>query len=380
LSVSHHHAFDKLFVMLAHSRTIFPGGFFADGWGDMNIASSLGSDLANLKQDAIDTSSVKFELSDPASYDGVTVQHGSFESPLSARLPTESKRAYFQIVMPEDQTFPSKALPMAVVLPATGEHGFARQRTCLCMPLAKNFGIGSIILEGPFYGRRRPANMRGSKLRAVSDLPTLGLATIAEARVLLEWLKETEHGPLAICGGSMGGLHSMMTASVVPYPLGAVSWVGPPSAAPIFSRGLLGTSVNWPKLGEAEVLSRLLQTLPAQVIPAGLEVEALVARMSDISQAEREELARVLLEGYMSVTSILEFSPPVRPDACIFTVAESDLYMDLHVGWAEYWHELLHKWEGATVTDIPGGHVTASVFEYEKYQAAVAKAIDTVRQ
>jgi hypothetical protein len=31
LSVSHHHAFDKLFVMLAHSRTIFPGGFFADG-------------------------------------------------------------------------------------------------------------------------------------------------------------------------------------------------------------------------------------------------------------------------------------------------------------------------------------------------------------
>jgi hypothetical protein len=123
-----------------------------------------------------------------------------------------------------------------------------------------------------------------------------------------------------------------------------------------------------------------VQTLPTQAIPAGLDVEGLVAQVRDGNQAEREELARVLLEGYMSVTSILAFSPPVRPDACIFTVAQSDLYMDIHVGWAEYWHELLHKWEGATVTDISGGHVTASVFEYKKYQAAVARAIDTVRR
>lgn len=32
------------------------------------------------------------------------------------------------------------------------------------MPLAEQ-GVASLILEGPFYGQRRPANQIGSKLR-----------------------------------------------------------------------------------------------------------------------------------------------------------------------------------------------------------------------
>jgi hypothetical protein len=38
-----------------------------------------------------------------------------------------------------------------------------------------------MVHESPFYGSRRPVDQRGSKLRHVSDLLTLGWATIIES-------------------------------------------------------------------------------------------------------------------------------------------------------------------------------------------------------
>jgi hypothetical protein len=35
-------------------------------------------------------------------------------------------------------------------------------------------GVGQLVLESPYYGARRPAAQRGSKLCAVSDLLALG--------------------------------------------------------------------------------------------------------------------------------------------------------------------------------------------------------------
>lgn len=43
------------------------------------------------------------------------------------------------------------------------------------------------MLESPYYGARRPAGQRGSKLRFVSDLLALGRATIEESLFLLHW-------------------------------------------------------------------------------------------------------------------------------------------------------------------------------------------------
>ena len=39
-----------------------------------------------------------------------------------------------------------------------------------------------------------------------------------------------------ITGASMGGLHSAMTASLTPFPVGMVSWLGPPSAVNVFTK------------------------------------------------------------------------------------------------------------------------------------------------
>jgi pimeloyl-ACP methyl ester carboxylesterase len=297
------------------------------GWGDLKLASELPGIIAAMPQETFDSATIDLHLQDTISYDGVSIQQGSFESPLSSVLPTESKQAHFEVVLPHLEKGDSPP-PMVVVLPSTGEHGFSRQRTCLSIPLAKNHSIGSIILEGPFYGQRRPGSQRGSKLRTVADLINLSRATISESRVLLDWLQRGDFGPLALCGASMGGLHAMMTASVVPIPVGSVSWIGPPGPGPVFTHGLMSSSVNWENLSNADDLSVLLQTLPAHSLPGGLDMELATHQAAHGSSTEREALARILLSSYFSLSTILHFQPPMRPDACMFTVAESDMYMD----------------------------------------------------
>lgn len=97
-------------------------------------------------------------------------------------------------------------------------------------------------------------------LRRVSDLPLLGRTTIEEAVALLNWMTDADlfrtfvlagmyllrlsfplivcpsNGPFHCTGNSMGGLHSAMTACLYPEEVGVVSWLGPPSAASVFTR------------------------------------------------------------------------------------------------------------------------------------------------
>ncbi|KAG6618486.1 uncharacterized protein IUM83_01077 [Phytophthora cinnamomi] len=80
---------------------------------------------------------------------------------------------------------PKRERPLAVLLPGTGEHGFLHRRTSIAITLVKQ-GVATLILEGPFYGKRKPPQQKGSKLRRVIGLPILGQATIEEAKPLLE--------------------------------------------------------------------------------------------------------------------------------------------------------------------------------------------------
>eukprot|EP01029_Cantina_marsupialis_P016746 TRINITY_DN3746_c1_g1_i2.p1 TRINITY_DN3746_c1_g1~~TRINITY_DN3746_c1_g1_i2.p1 ORF type:complete len:669 (+),score=172.77 TRINITY_DN3746_c1_g1_i2:227-2008(+) len=214
------------------------------------------------------------------------------------QLPKESHKVFFELISPKTSQLPhhwvssSKAQeimkrvnsrnkdsvnsnvsnngsglgPAVVILPGTGESGYTRRRASLALPLSEK-GITSIILEGPFYGKRRPPKLHGSKLKTVSDLPLLGRATIIEATAVLEWLKKQGYWPLVVMGVSMGGLHSAMTASVTGFPVGAVSWLGPPSAAPVFTEGLLSTNCDWRALS----------------CDLGMELEQLLQDAEDIS-------------------------------------------------------------------------------------------------
>lgn len=59
-------------------------------------------------------------------------------------------------------------------------HLRCRRRQILAKSLLSQ-GIGTLILEGAYYGRRKPRDQLGSKLCHVADLIKLGAVTILEA-------------------------------------------------------------------------------------------------------------------------------------------------------------------------------------------------------
>lgn len=146
-------------------------------------------------------------------------------------------------------TLPSGAAPIALILPATGDHGFLR-RLALHGAALRARGIGSLVLESPFYGRRRPPGQISAQLRSVHQLADLGRATIEEARVLLTRLRAAGHAQLAVAGMSQGGLHAAMVASALPFALGVVAAFAPHSAVPVFTEGVLADVVDWAALGD----------------------------------------------------------------------------------------------------------------------------------
>jgi len=62
-------------------------------------------------------------------------------------------------------------------LAGLGDYTFVMRRLMM-WPLARDQGIASLILQVPFYGDRKPAWQRGTKLEHVSDLLSAGNATI----------------------------------------------------------------------------------------------------------------------------------------------------------------------------------------------------------
>lgn len=65
-----------------------------------------------------------------------------------------------------------------------------------------------MVLESPYYGRRRPRWQPGSRLLRVSDLLVLGRATIEEGLCLLELAKREGFSKL----GTPSHLHSRNAA------------------------------------------------------------------------------------------------------------------------------------------------------------------------
>ncbi|GIL81836.1 hypothetical protein Vretimale_1426 [Volvox reticuliferus] len=163
---------------------------------------------------------------------------------------------------------PADAPACVVHLAATGDQTFGR-RLRLAFPLLKD-NVCALVLESPFYGARRPAAQRGSKLLRVSDLLTLGWATIAESVNLLHWLQEEGYGALGMCGLSMGGVHASMTAALFPGDVAVTPLLAPRSAAVAYCDGAMRAAMAWePLLKEVdENNNRITQV----VMAAGREV------------------------------------------------------------------------------------------------------------
>ena len=187
----------------------------------------------------------------------------------------------------------------------------------------KEFGIGSIVLENPYYGSRRPKDQDRSYLRSVSDLWAMGLAVVSETRALLEWLKEQGFRNLGVCGVSMGGAMVSQAAALTPYPLAVCACIAPHCATPVFLEGVLSKYVDWEALGEGG----------------------------------RERLGKQL-DG----SDLRLFPQPPRPDCAIWLGAKNDAYVDPTSSMltAEAWPGSKMKW-------LKAGHVSTTIFHRNQY-------------
>ncbi|XP_037087853.1 protein ABHD18-like [Pollicipes pollicipes] len=180
-------------------------------------------------------------------YRDYTLLEGELESPFVRHcpglLPVESERAYFQAVLPV--RWNTHLRPTVLHLAGTGDHFFWKRRSLLARPLLKENNIGSIILENPFYGLRKPPDQVRSCLRCVSDLFVMGGCLILESIALFHWARRHGLGPLGITGISMGGHMASLAASVWHEPLPLIPCLSWTTASAVFTSGVLSSAINW---------------------------------------------------------------------------------------------------------------------------------------
>ncbi|CAI5741579.1 unnamed protein product [Peronospora destructor] len=287
VTTCHHRYLDRATAAVTQNSILFPNGFFSEGWGDLNTPKRIRRVLQSQRMSntvILQQGDVKWGQVREMSIAEVALREGTFKSTLANAeqlLPKESLEAFCELITPleweqEDAKIPQGITdrPLVVLLPGTGEHGFVHRRTSIAIPLAKE-GVATLILEGPFYGKRKPRQQKGSKLQRVSDLPILGQATIEEAKSLLQYFHDY-HGfsQMVVAGSSMGGLHAAMVASVFAGDVGATAWLAPPSAAPVFADGLLSGSCNWRSLYKQHELHMLDKMLAGHAVTELYEKQA----------------------------------------------------------------------------------------------------------
>ncbi|KAG8224825.1 hypothetical protein J437_LFUL002272 [Ladona fulva] len=122
---------------------------------------------------------------------------------------------------------------------------FWRRRQLMAKPLLKKAGIGSILVENPFYGLRRPKDQVRSNLHNVSDIFVMGGCLMLESLALFHWCEKEGFGPLGITGISMGGHMASLAATNWPKPLVLVPCLSWSTASGVFTKGVMSGAIHW---------------------------------------------------------------------------------------------------------------------------------------
>ncbi len=313
---------DRAFVRVMRRRP-----FFSDGWGDeARIAAVTALPTDKHEVFPVEPSWGSWER------DGVLeVREGRFPSPEAEllQLPVESQEAVVRQVRPAGTERPPTCLHLA----ATGEFGYGR-RMKLARPLAAA-GIGSLILENPYYGVRAPPDQHGPSVRTVADLLCMGRACVQEARSLLTCFRHGGYERLGVSGFSMGGQIAAMTAAAVPFPVAGVPLAGSHSGTAVFLEGVLRYVVDWQALA-----------------PDG----------------DREP-AWGRLEDLLDNMAVHTLPVPEATGACIVVAGARDAFVQPVSSQALHAH-----WEGSELRWTPGGHVGGYLWSQGAYKTAIVDA------
>lgn len=341
---------------------------------------------------------------------------GEFLSPVATLfpgfLPEESEVARFELLLPHQWSRPHK--PVFIHLAGTGDHYFWRRRYTMALPLLKEGGVGSLLLENPFYGSRKPKAQVRSQLQHVSDLLVMGLALILECHLLLLWLEGDGLGPVGLTGISMGGHNASLAAALHPKPLPVVPCLSWTTASCVFTKGVLSSAVCWEALerqlasDDDGALGRLFRGVVCEVagrekpsastatppsaatrdpvswgnVPtAAIDCSVVVAGQTGLPRTLLAPATRQLaptadtlltMEAVLDYSTHLRYFPvPMAPNLATFLVAKDDLYIPRD-SVADVWA----LWPGCSVQYIEGGHVISCIAKQPHFRNALYNVLE----
>jgi len=288
--------------------------FFTDGWGDPASIDSAGMPHG-------DPLPIPIEWVSEAKDTGVRTSVGIFESPVES-LPLHARHGAVTRILPES------GADRIVVLRAAGNEHDSRARFGIARRLAQR-GIGSLVLENPYYGIRRPVDHDGQPIRTVADFFQMGIGAVTEGRGLLATVRKEGYVP-GVAGYSMGGNIAALVSSTMPFEVATAPLAASYSPAPVYLDGALRGGIDWDALGgEAAAAPRL-----------------------------REALLRA---------SVLDRPAPDHARHAVMVSARSDGYVPPEAT------RLLHAhWPGSDLRWVAGGHATLLWTR----KGALAKAIE----
>lgn len=303
--------------------------FFKDGWGDLPRLREIRDTGSPLKP----PQPIEIRWEETKETQTALRRRGVFPSPYTdLPLPPASQNAFVELLLPNNA---SRKTPICIHFAATGDEGFTRRRQALASPLLRE-GIGSLILENPYYGRRRPPGQHKKMLNCVSDLWAMGAAAVEEGRSLMQWLRRQGYEHLGVCGVSMGGSMAARVATLEEKPVAMIGCITAHSASAVFTEGILKNFLAW------DVLNREL---------------------------DGGGTAMAWMRTLLDRTDLRRFPPPMRPEAAFLVAASRDAYVPPASA------ALLHAhWPGSTMRWLGTGHVGAFLLHRKDFLKAIGDA------
>lgn len=381
-------------------RSILLTKFFTRGWGSPDTLQKvirLRKELGDReKAQGYLQPDIKVNLTSQVKQDGCLIIEGEFDSPIVQHLPgvcpKESEKARFQAVLPE--RWNTRLKPLVLHFAGTGDHFFWRRRVLMAKPMVKERNIGSLILENPYYGVRKPKQQLRSSLHYVSDLFVMGAALILEAQVMLNWAEKQGFGPLCCHGISMGGHMASLAATAWAKPICLVPCLAWTSGSSTFCQGVMARAINWRNLHKQyqqdldyKTKVRPLVSSPEFDLAAASTRDEFIkasflAPQSNLPLKYFRSLstggdgtdidAFMFMRGLMDeCTHLGNYSLPVDPELIEIVTAKYDAYQPRRGV-----QPLDQLWPGSKIRYVEKGHVGSYLFNQNVFREAIYDSFD----
>lgn len=292
---------------------IFPGG-----WGEQRYVDQLHE--LSMVQGEPQNLAIKWSPSERLP--DRLVCDGTFNAPTD--VPAAAQIGRIRLIEPVDGTN-----RVCLLMAAWNDHGYDT-RQHLAEELLHR-GIGSLLLEIPYYGSRRVAGLDDQPIQTVADFARMGIGAVQEGLALLNRFRDQYQ--LGVSGYSMGGNIGAMIGATAGFPVAMAPLAASHSPGPVFLDGVISNGIQWHQLG---------------------------------GTAAADEL-----RGALTAASVLRLPVPKWSAAAVMVAARSDGFIPASAVKALHLH-----WTGSELRWQRGGHATLLWRQRRVLATAIADSFD----